>query len=96
MDSGSFYTCKQTEGFQQKNLKLLYQYQDSCMFHCQDPKCNGILSKWIPHTKEEALEHVYNGIFFCLWDFVHIYVFSILQDLEQAQRNGESHGPFFH
>lgn len=35
--------------------------KDSCMFHCKDSKCNGVLSKWIPHTKEEALEHVYNG-----------------------------------
>ena len=42
---------------------LISLYQDSCMFHCKDLKCNGVLSKWIPHTKDEALEHVYNGIF---------------------------------
>jgi len=35
--------------------------KDSCMFHCKDSRCNGVFSKWLPITEEEAQKHVYKG-----------------------------------
>ena len=33
------------------------------MFHCTTRRCNGVFSDYLPLTKEEAMEHVYMGIF---------------------------------
>jgi len=37
--------------------------KDSCMFHCTTRRCNGVFSDWLPLTKEQAMEHVYMGMF---------------------------------
>ena len=59
------------------------------MFHCKDSKCNGVLSDWLPHTKEEAMVHVYNGIWY-IQNILNIFTSSLLIGPDSSNSSSES------